>query len=121
MGMTEEQTRAKIKEIEDEMARTQKNKATNGHLGLLKARIAKLKSELVTAATAGGLAVVCSFSVLPHSTCDRWPLRMITPQFLTLRRMRPYLFLSSSSSSSSSYRICSAAWEASFSTCTYTV
>ena len=50
----EEQTRARIKEIEDEMARTQKNKATNGHLGLLKARIAKLKSELVTAATAGG-------------------------------------------------------------------
>ena len=45
---------AKIKEIEDEMARTQKNKATNGHLGLLKARLAKLKSELVTQASAGG-------------------------------------------------------------------
>jgi hypothetical protein len=26
----------KIKEIEDEMARTQKNKATSGHLGMLK-------------------------------------------------------------------------------------
>jgi len=34
---------AKIKEIEDEMARTQKNKATEGHLGMLKAKIAKLK------------------------------------------------------------------------------
>eukprot|EP01046_Picozoa_sp_COSAG06_P036301 COSAG06_NODE_3988_length_4683_cov_19.122600_2_plen_98_part_00 len=45
---------AKIKDIEDEMARTQKNKATNSHLGLLKARLAKLKSELVTAASAGG-------------------------------------------------------------------
>ena len=45
---------AKIKEIEDEMARTQKNKATNSHLGLLKARLAKLKSELVTQASAGG-------------------------------------------------------------------
>lgn len=28
----------KIKEIEDEMARTQKNKATAGHLGMLKVR-----------------------------------------------------------------------------------
>jgi hypothetical protein len=45
---------ARIKDIEDEMARTQKNKATNSHLGLLKARLAKLKSELVTAASAGG-------------------------------------------------------------------
>jgi len=37
----------KIDEIEAEMARTQKNKATNYHLGTLKAKIAKLKSELV--------------------------------------------------------------------------
>ena len=29
---------AKIAEIEEEMNRTQKNKATEGHLGLLKAR-----------------------------------------------------------------------------------
>jgi len=42
MGVTE-----KIKEIEDEMARTQKNKATNYHLGTLKAKLAKLKSELL--------------------------------------------------------------------------
>ena len=33
----------KIAEIEEEMAKTQKNKATEGHLGLLKARIAKLR------------------------------------------------------------------------------
>uniref|UniRef100_A0A7S3LHY3 OBG-type G domain-containing protein n=1 Tax=Amphora coffeiformis TaxID=265554 RepID=A0A7S3LHY3_9STRA len=38
---------AKINELEAEMARTQKNKATNYHLGTLKAKIAKLKSELV--------------------------------------------------------------------------
>ena len=38
---------AKIAELEAEMARTQKNKATNYHLGTLKAKIAKLKSELV--------------------------------------------------------------------------
>ena len=31
--------RQKIKEIEDEMARTQKNKATSGHLGMLKVRL----------------------------------------------------------------------------------
>lgn len=33
----------KIVEIEAEMARTQKNKATEGHLGLLKAKLAKLR------------------------------------------------------------------------------
>jgi small GTP-binding protein len=38
---------AKIKEIETEMARTQKNKATEYHLGTLKAKLAKLKSELI--------------------------------------------------------------------------
>ncbi|CAG9466168.1 unnamed protein product [Pedinophyceae sp. YPF-701] len=36
----------KIKEIEFEMARTQKNKATEYHLGQLKARLAKLRTEL---------------------------------------------------------------------------
>ncbi|CAH8474574.1 unnamed protein product [Schistosoma bovis] len=37
----------KIAEIEAEMARTQKNKNTMGHLGLLKARLAKLRRELI--------------------------------------------------------------------------
>eukprot|EP00529_Nitzschia_sp_RCC80_P000598 CAMPEP_0113504030 /NCGR_PEP_ID=MMETSP0014_2-20120614/34495_1 /TAXON_ID=2857 /ORGANISM="Nitzschia sp." /LENGTH=375 /DNA_ID=CAMNT_0000399107 /DNA_START=125 /DNA_END=1252 /DNA_ORIENTATION=+ /assembly_acc=CAM_ASM_000159 len=37
----------RIEELEAEMARTQKNKATNYHLGTLKAKIAKLKSELL--------------------------------------------------------------------------
>lgn len=37
----------KIIEIEAEMARTQKNKATNQHLGILKAKIAKLKREII--------------------------------------------------------------------------
>lgn len=32
----------------EQMARTQKNKATAGHLGLLKARLAKLRRELIT-------------------------------------------------------------------------
>ncbi|KAJ3855638.1 P-loop containing nucleoside triphosphate hydrolase protein [Lentinula lateritia] len=37
----------KIKEIEDEMAKTQKNKATSYHLGQLKAKLAKLRRELI--------------------------------------------------------------------------
>mmetsp|Transcript_15391 Transcript_15391/g.60156 ORF Transcript_15391/g.60156 Transcript_15391/m.60156 type:complete len:366 (+) Transcript_15391:63-1160(+) len=37
----------KIKDIEEEMARTQKNKATEHHLGLLKCKLAKLRSQLL--------------------------------------------------------------------------
>jgi len=44
----------KISEIEAEMARTQRNKATMGHLGLLKARLAKLRRELITPKGGGG-------------------------------------------------------------------
>lgn len=44
----------RIKEIEQEMDKTQKNKATEGHLGMLKARLAKLRSELLTPAAGGG-------------------------------------------------------------------
>ncbi|KAJ1744262.1 Vacuolar protein sorting-associated protein 41 [Coemansia sp. RSA 1086] len=44
----------KIKEIETEMARTQKNKATAYHLGTLKAKLAKLKRELLTPSKSGG-------------------------------------------------------------------
>jgi ribosome-interacting GTPase 1 len=36
-------TAQKIAEIEAEMERTQKNKATSYHLGVLKAKVAKLK------------------------------------------------------------------------------
>lgn len=44
----------KIKEIEAEMARTQKNKATNYHLGTLKAKLAKLRNELLVESSGGG-------------------------------------------------------------------
>ncbi|THV08665.1 P-loop containing nucleoside triphosphate hydrolase protein [Dendrothele bispora CBS 962.96] len=44
----------KIKEIEDEMAKTQKNKATSYHLGQLKAKLAKLRRELIAGPSAGG-------------------------------------------------------------------
>lgn len=36
------------------MARTQKNKATSGHLGLLKAKLAKLRRELIEPKGGGG-------------------------------------------------------------------
>lgn len=36
------------------MAKTQKNKATSFHLGQLKAKLAKLKRELLTPTTSGG-------------------------------------------------------------------
>ena len=41
----------RIKEIEAEMARTQKNKATEYHLGTLKAKLAKLRSQLLEGAS----------------------------------------------------------------------
>ncbi|CAJ0941086.1 unnamed protein product, partial [Mesorhabditis belari] len=44
----------KIADIEQEMARTQKNKATNAHLGILKAKLAKLRRELITPKSGGG-------------------------------------------------------------------
>nr|WIM01493.1 GTP-binding protein 128up [Limnephilus lunatus] len=44
----------KISGIEAEMARTQKNKATAQHLGLLKARLAKLRRELIAPKGGGG-------------------------------------------------------------------
>lgn len=47
-------TLQKIKEIEDEMKRTQKNKATNFHIGLLKAKLAKLRQEVLDPKKSGG-------------------------------------------------------------------
>ncbi|OBT54125.1 hypothetical protein VE04_06088 [Pseudogymnoascus sp. 24MN13] len=44
----------KIKHIEEEMAKTQKNKNTSFHLGQLKAKLAKLKRELLTPSSSGG-------------------------------------------------------------------
>lgn len=44
----------KIAEIEAEMARTQKNKATSGHLGILKAKLAKLRREILEPKSGSG-------------------------------------------------------------------
>jgi ribosome-interacting GTPase 1 len=53
----------KIADIEAEMARTQKNKATMGHLGLLKAKLAKLRRELITPKGGGGAQAGEGFDV----------------------------------------------------------
>ncbi|KAN0065846.1 GTP-binding protein rbg1 [Thecaphora frezii] len=53
----------KIKEIEDEMAKTQKNKATAYHLGQLRAKLAKLKRELITPSGGGGGGAGVGFDV----------------------------------------------------------
>lgn len=45
----------KIKDIELEMSRTQKNKATEFHLGCLKAKLAKLKAQLISGSKSGGV------------------------------------------------------------------
>ena len=49
MGVAE-----KIKEIEEEVARTQKNKATEYHLGQLKAKLAKYRTQLLEPTGKGG-------------------------------------------------------------------
>lgn len=46
----------KISDIEAEMSRTQKNKATSAHLGLLKAKLAKLRREIITPKGGGAVA-----------------------------------------------------------------
>eukprot|EP00904_Undaria_pinnatifida_P000797 jgi/Undpi1/10718/HiC_scaffold_29.g13166.m1 len=45
--------RSKIQELENEYSKTQKNKATSQHLGLIKAKLAKLKRELLEADSGG--------------------------------------------------------------------
>jgi len=57
MGLLE-----KIKEIELEINRTQKNKATEYHIGQLKARLAKLRTQLLEPG-GGGAAESAGFEV----------------------------------------------------------
>ncbi|KHJ83113.1 hypothetical protein OESDEN_17190, partial [Oesophagostomum dentatum] len=59
MGIVE-----KIAEIEREIARTQKNKATEYHLGLLKAKLAKYRQQLLEPAGGKGGAKGDGFDVM---------------------------------------------------------
>lgn len=59
----------KINEIEAEMARTQKNKATETHLGILRAKVAKLKRELIESASKGGGGGMEGFEVGKTGDC----------------------------------------------------
>ena len=56
MGLME-----KIKEIEAEMSRTQKNKATNYHLGTLKAKLARLRQARQ--------GLICFVLFVPQPSC----------------------------------------------------
>ncbi|AQZ17153.1 RBG2 (YGR173W) [Zygosaccharomyces parabailii] len=58
LGITE-----RIKAIEDEMARTQKNKATEHHLGLLKGKLARLRQQLLADEANSGGGGVTGFEV----------------------------------------------------------
>jgi small GTP-binding protein len=49
MGISE-----KLAELEAEYAKTQKNKRTEGHLGILKAKMAKLRREIIDGGSRGG-------------------------------------------------------------------
>ncbi|KAL6713138.1 Ribosome-interacting GTPase 2 [Lecanora helva] len=53
----------KIKEIEEEMRRTQKNKATEYHLGLLKGKLARLRAQLLEPAPGAGSGGGAGFDV----------------------------------------------------------
>ncbi|OAA41895.1 gtp1/obg [Beauveria brongniartii RCEF 3172] len=53
----------KIKEIEDEMKRTQKNKATEYHLGLLKGKLARLRAQLLEPGPGSGGGTGAGFDV----------------------------------------------------------
>ena len=72
----------KIADIEAEMARTQKNKATAGHLGMLKAKLAKLRRELITPKSQGGASeqgfevakVRSVFEKTPHNIIESFTI-----------------------------------------------
>ena len=72
----------KIKDIEAEMARTQRNKATSNHLGILKAKLAKLRREILTPSTTGGGGPGVGFDVIfiikgsKNRSCSCWICRI---------------------------------------------
>ena len=69
MSSGEDKIRLKIKELETEYARTQKNKATEGHLGLLKAKLSKLRRELLGE---DALRFLCLGTIMKFFWCCYW-------------------------------------------------
>jgi len=61
MGVKDMGLQEKLKELETELGRTQKNKATEYHIGILKSKIAQIRRELISprkhGASAGGFDI----------------------------------------------------------------
>lgn len=62
-------TQQKINDVEAEIARTQKNKATETHMGVLKAKVAKQKRELIDSASKAGGGGMDGFEVGKTGDC----------------------------------------------------
>ena len=62
----------RIKDIEHELSKTQKNKATTTHIGLLKSQLARLRTELMMPAPGSGTyrGTAVSSGLLSDSGCD---------------------------------------------------
>ena len=65
----------RIKEVEEEIKRTQTNKATSAHLGRLKAKRAKLRSELLEGSKGAPGGGVKSLAVSPGHRLFGLPAR----------------------------------------------
>jgi uncharacterized protein len=63
----------RIKDIEHELSKTQKNKATTTHIGLLKSQLARLRTELMMPAPGSGTYRGTAISSGLLSDCGRDP------------------------------------------------
>ncbi|KAF8563411.1 hypothetical protein P879_09894 [Paragonimus westermani] len=69
----------KIAEIENEISRTQKNKATEYHLGLLKAKLAKYRGQLLEAQEkSSGKSTLLNSLTSTHSECASYEFTTLT-------------------------------------------
>ena len=62
----------RIKDIEHELSKTQKNKATTTHIGLLKSQLARLRTELMMPAPGSGKLVSHNTSILQNESFPRF-------------------------------------------------
>ena len=65
----------RIKDIEHELSKTQKNKATTTHIGLLKSQLARLRTELMMPAPGSGKSSfslqICEDAIGDVTLCDQ--------------------------------------------------